>query len=72
MENQVQFCLGNKKWLISEICDYKCANGKCVEKGLQVNLNPLVVYPIIGIVVVGVLISFLMQRVPKRKRKQMR
>ncbi|MDO8528574.1 MAG: PGF-pre-PGF domain-containing protein [Nanoarchaeota archaeon] len=68
VENEVQFCLGNKKWLVSEVCDYKCVNGACVEKGLQVNLNPLVVYPIIGIVVVGILISFLVQRMPKRKK----
>ena len=68
-QNQVQFCLGNKRWLISEVCDYKCLNGKCIEKGLQINLNPLVVYPIIGIVVVGVLISFLAQRMSKSRRK---
>jgi PGF-pre-PGF domain-containing protein len=68
-ENQVQFCLGNKKWLVSEVCDYQCKDGKCVEKGLQVNLNPLIVYPIIGMVVVGVLISFMAQRMPKKKRE---
>jgi PGF-pre-PGF domain-containing protein len=66
-ENQVQFCLGNKRWLISEVCDYKCENGKCIEKGLQINLNPLIVYPIIGIIVIGVLISFLAQRIIKKR-----
>jgi PGF-pre-PGF domain-containing protein len=71
-ENQVQFCLGNKKWLVSEVCDYQCRKGRCIEKGLQINLNPLVVYPIIGIIVVGVLISFLAQRIPKiRSGKEM-
>jgi PGF-pre-PGF domain-containing protein len=69
-ENQVQFCLGNKKWLVSEVCDYKCDDGKCVEKGLQVNLNPLIVYPIIGMVVVGVLISFMAQRMPKKAKNK--
>ena len=68
LENQVQFCMGNKKWLISEVCDYQCKEGKCIEKGLQINLNPLVVYPIIGIVVVGVLVSFLAQRMQKRRK----
>jgi PGF-pre-PGF domain-containing protein len=71
-QNQVQFCLGNKRWLISEVCDYKCQNGKCIEKGLQINLNPLVVYPIIGIVVVGVLISFFAQRMVKRRMRKRR
>jgi PGF-pre-PGF domain-containing protein len=69
LENQAQFCLGNKKWLVSEVCDYKCEKGKCIEKGLQINLNPLVVYPIIGIVVVGVLVSFIIQRRIKMKQK---
>lgn len=69
LENQVQFCLGNKKWLVSEVCSYQCKDGKCIEKGLQINLNPLVVYPVIGIVVVGVLISFFAQRMVRRKKE---
>jgi PGF-pre-PGF domain-containing protein len=66
-ENQAQLCLGNATWLITEKCFGGCENGECLETPFKFDLKTL--YFVAGIIVVGLIVIFLLRRVPKGKNK---
>ena len=66
-ENQAQLCLGNATWLVTEKCSGDCDNGECLETPFKFDLK--ILYFALGIVIVGLIVVFLLRRIPIRKNK---
>ena len=63
--NDVQLCLGNSTWLVTEKCAYNCENGECVS---IFNSNIFYVGIIIGVLTAIIMVLFFMfKRTRKRK-----
>jgi PGF-pre-PGF domain-containing protein len=71
-ENQIQMCLGNATWLVTEKCAYGCdEQGVCLEKPLS-NFDLKILYFVVGVVVFVLIVVFLLRRVPVGKNKSSR
>jgi len=57
--NEVQLCLGNSTWLVTEKCSDKCENGKCVNSIFD-NLNIIYIGAIIGIISAIILVFYIL------------
>ena len=66
-ENQVQLCLGNATWLVTEKCLGDCKDGECLETPFKFDLKTL--YFVGGIVIAGLIVVFLLRRIPIGKNK---
>ena len=55
--NEVQLCLGNSTWLVTDKCSISCDNGKCVNSIFD-NLNIVYIGAIIGIVAAIILVFY--------------
>ena len=63
-ENNVQICPASKKWFTSEICDYKCNGGKCAGREL------FLLYLIVGIVIIGGVVSFVVKKIQEKREME--
>jgi PGF-pre-PGF domain-containing protein len=71
-ESQIQMCLGNATWLVTEKCAYGCdEQGVCLEKPLS-NFDLKILYFVVGVVVFVLIVVFLLRRVPVGKNKSSR
>jgi PGF-pre-PGF domain-containing protein len=71
LNKNVQFCLGNSTWLVTEQCQHECSNAQCVQTFLGINMS-IVYYGVI--IAVGsaiiVVVFFMFRRFTKKKKKK--
>ena len=72
--NEVQLCVGNSTWLVTDHCSDTCDNGKCTSSFFKSNqFYFLIIIGIIAILVIGIIIFIYKKRKEKRKiRKEIR
>jgi parallel beta-helix repeat protein len=67
--NEVQLCLGNSTWLVTEHCSDTCQNGKCTSSFYKSNQFYFLIIAIIVATIVIVIIALVTYKRRKNKRK---
>ena len=67
-ESQIQMCLGNATWLVTEKCTYGCEDGECISAPLS-KFDLKILYFALGIIIIGLIVIFLSRHMPKGKNK---
>ena len=72
-ENNVQICLGNATWLVTDHCSDTCENGKCTSSFYKSGqFHFLVSTIVIGIVTIVLILLFSKKKVKEKKKKKKR
>jgi len=67
-DNQVQLCLGNSTWLVTETCSDVCKSGKCQSLFFKSNEFYIVLGTVIGGIILIFVIIFVSKKIKNRKK----